>query len=84
MVSRTAAFTRRHPAPPALTAWLCAAATVLCQILYSVTDPGGRTSLTVLTVLCFAAASLADAWSRCGARAAVTLAVVAGGGGLLA
>ncbi|MEV5712619.1 carotenoid biosynthesis protein [Amycolatopsis mediterranei] len=84
MVSRTAAFTRRHPAPPALTAWLCAAATVLCQILYSVTDPGGRTPLTVLTVLCFAAASLADAWSRCGGRAAVTLVLIAGGGGLLA
>ena len=70
--------------PPAVLAWLCAAATVFCQIRYSVTDPGGRTALTVLTVLSFAAASLADAWSRSGARAAIALVVVAGGGGLLA
>jgi uncharacterized membrane protein len=75
-----AAFAR----PPALLAWLFAAATVFCQIRYSVTDPGGRIPLTVLTVLSFAAASLADAWSRSGARSAVTLVAVAGGGGLLA
>ncbi|WP_410599730.1 carotenoid biosynthesis protein [Amycolatopsis sp. lyj-90] len=57
---------------------------MLCQILYSVTDPGERTPLTVLTVVCFASASLADAWARAGVRAVVTLVVVAGGGGLLA
>jgi uncharacterized membrane protein len=65
-------------------AWICAAGTLLCQILYSVSEPGSRTSLTVLTVLTFAAASLADAWSRAGGRAVLALAVVAAGGGLAA
>ncbi|WP_410651472.1 carotenoid biosynthesis protein [Amycolatopsis sp. cmx-4-54] len=38
----------------------------------------------MLTVLFFSAASFADAWTRAGARAAATLVMVAGGGGLLA
>ncbi len=84
MVTRTAAFSRSLTFPRALAAWTFAAATVLCQILYSVTDPGERTPLTILTVVCFASASLADAWARAGVRTVVTLVVVAGGGGLLA
>jgi len=84
MVTRAAAFSRSTSRPGALVAWICAAGTVLCQILYSVTNAGARTPLTVLTVLCFAAASLADAWTRAGAKAAAVLAVIAGGGGLLA
>ncbi|MGW4528031.1 carotenoid biosynthesis protein [Amycolatopsis sp. NPDC004378] len=84
MVTRTAALPRSPVDLLAPVAWICAAGTLVCQIFYSITDPGSRTVLTVGTVLFFAAASLADAWSRAGARAAVALAVVAGGGGLAA
>jgi putative membrane protein len=72
------------PRATALAAWALGAGTVLSQIVYSTTDPAERTPLTVLTVLTFCAASVLDAWTRCGARAAVALVAVAGGGGLLA
>ncbi|ACU38774.1 putative membrane protein [Actinosynnema mirum DSM 43827] len=67
-----------------LAAWLCGSGVVLAQILYAVTDPADRLTLTITSVALFCAASLLDAASRFGARAAGLLAVVAGGGGLVA
>jgi uncharacterized membrane protein len=58
---------------------------VLLQIAYPLTPVGSaRDGLTIATVLVFAAASVAHAGLTRGARAAVGLVVVAGGGGLLA
>ncbi|PPK66148.1 carotenoid biosynthesis protein [Actinokineospora auranticolor] len=68
----------------AVTAWVCGAVLVLAQISYSMTDPGARFGTTVASVVAFALASLCDAAARSGPRAALRLALVAGGGGLLA
>ncbi len=80
-----------HPAPlhrpgfPARSVtWALVAAAVLVQIVYPLTPAGTRTSITVLSVLVFAAASLADVVGRYGMRGAGVLLLVAGGGGLLA
>jgi uncharacterized membrane protein len=59
-----------------------AAATVLAEIAYPLVRSHGRTVLTIVTVLLFAATSLAHAWVSRGWRAAAALAVVVGGGGL--
>ncbi|WP_090048744.1 carotenoid biosynthesis protein [Lentzea fradiae] len=68
----------------AVAGWVAGLLVVLAQIFYSMTDPGERLPATVLSVVAFAVASVCDAASRFGARAAVRLLVVAGGGGLLA
>jgi uncharacterized membrane protein len=60
------------------------AATVLAQVAYPLVGGTVRDRLTVLTVLLFAAASLAHAAATRGRRAALALLAVAGGGGLLA
>ncbi|MCG8916407.1 carotenoid biosynthesis protein [Actinokineospora sp. PR83] len=58
------------------------AASVLCQILYSRTDPGQRIPWTILTVVAFAAASALDAAARQGVRGVLALLGFAGVGGL--
>jgi uncharacterized membrane protein len=65
-------------------AWLCGLVVVLAQILYSVTDPPDRLPTTLGAVLAFAVASVCDAASRFGLRAAGRLVLLAGGGGLVA
>jgi len=63
--------------------WLLGGAGVLTQMVFPFTD-GGTVTLTVLSVLLLAAASLAHAAATRGWRTAVAVLVVAGGGGLLA
>ncbi|MFI9011437.1 carotenoid biosynthesis protein [Actinosynnema sp. NPDC053489] len=65
-------------------AWSFAVGVVLAQIVYSVTEPADRFPTTVLSVVLFCAASVLDAASRFGVRAAGLLVLVAGGGGLAA
>lgn len=83
----------RPPAPPDVpvagavatrATWVLVGAAVLVQIVYPLTPPELRTQVTVLSVGVFAAASLADMVRLHGARGGVALAVVAGGGGMLA
>ncbi|MGM1061995.1 carotenoid biosynthesis protein [Saccharothrix sp. Mg75] len=69
---------------PAVAAWLLGGGVVLAQIVYSMTDPADRLTTTVLSVVLFCLASVLDAASRLGPRAAGVLIAVAGGGGLLA
>ncbi|GAA3465172.1 carotenoid biosynthesis protein [Saccharothrix longispora] len=80
--------TRAAPRVPVrvlpVTAWLLGGGVVLTQIVYSMTDPADRLPTTVLAVVLFCLASVLDAASRLGARAAGVLVAVAGGGGLLA
>ena len=66
-----------------LAPWLLGGAAVACQMVFPFTD-GGTPALTVLTVVLFSAATLSCAWATRGARAALVLLAVAGGGGLLA
>lgn len=61
-----------------------AGATVLAQIAYPLVGGSVRDALTVVTVLLFALASLAHAAVTRGPRTALTLLVLAGGGGLVA
>jgi uncharacterized membrane protein len=68
----------------AVAAWICGALVVLAQIVYSMTDPQDRLFTTVASVIAFAVASVCDALARFGPRAALSLLVVAGGGGVLA
>ena len=64
---RPASFTRPgFPARPAT--WALVAAAVLVQIVYPLIPDGTRTPVTVLSVLVFAAASLADAVRTHGPR----------------
>ena len=80
---RPASLTRPgFPARPAT--WALVAAAVLVQIVYPLIPDGTRTPVTVLSVLVFAAASLADVVRRHGLRGGGVLLLVAGGGGLLA
>ncbi len=73
------------PAGRAVTAtWVLVGAAVLVQIIYPLTPTELRTPVTVLSVVVFAAASLADVTRLHGPRGLVGLAVVAGGGGLAA
>lgn len=61
-----------------------AAATILAQVAYPLVRGDARDTLTVATVLLFAATSLLHAgWTR-GPRTALVLLLVAGGGGLVA
>lgn len=64
--------------------WSLVAAAVLVQIAYPLTVDAWRTPVTVLSVVVFAAAALADCTRRHGLRGGVTLLAVAGGIGLLA
>ncbi|WP_308158917.1 carotenoid biosynthesis protein [Amycolatopsis magusensis] len=64
--------------------WSAGAVVVLAQILYSMSEPGQRFATTAISVVAFAVSSVFDAVSRFGARAAVVLVTVAGGGGLTA
>jgi uncharacterized membrane protein len=61
-----------------------AAATVLAQIAYPLVGGDARDTLTVATVLLFAASSLSHAWVSRGPRAAAGLLLVGGGLGLAA
>ncbi|HYT10537.1 MAG TPA: carotenoid biosynthesis protein [Mycobacteriales bacterium] len=63
---------------------MLAASTVLAQVAYPLVRGEVRDTLTVLTVLLFAAASLTHAALTRGTRAALALLVVCAGGGLLA
>ena len=71
-----------YPARPVT--WALVAAAVLVQIVYPLTPEGTRTPITVLSVLVFAAAALADVVRWHGPRGGGVLLLVAGGGGLLA
>jgi putative membrane protein len=71
-------------AVPGWVCWTLVAAAVLAQIVYPLTEDVLRTRVTVISVLVFAAASVADAARRHGVRGALVLVGVAGGGGLLA
>lgn len=64
--------------------WLLVASAVLVQIVYPLIPDGARTAVTVASVVVFATASVADCARLHGVRGAVTLLVVAGGGGLVA
>lgn len=64
--------------------WALTAAAVLVQIAYPLVPTDGRTAVTVLSVVVFAAASLADVARTHGGRGAVVLLGVAGGGGFVA
>lgn len=75
--------TSRPPARSTAAVWVLVAAAVLVQIIYPLVPAAGRTTVTVLSVVVFCAASVADAARVAGARGAVLLLVVAGGGGLL-
>jgi carotene biosynthesis associated membrane protein len=66
------------------TCWALVAAAVLVQIVYPLTSEAVRNPITVLSVLVFAAASVADAVRVHGRRGGAVLLVVAGGGGLVA
>ncbi|OLR93687.1 carotenoid biosynthesis protein [Actinokineospora bangkokensis] len=84
LLSRTAP---RPAAPVArvavVLACLAGLAAVVCQIVYSQTDPAERVPLTLAAVVAFALASAIDAAARAGVRALVALVLVAAGGGLL-
>ncbi len=82
MSTRVALRIPARAAPAA--AWLSGAGVVLTQIVYSMTEPADRLPTTVLSVVLFCVASVLDAASRFGIRAAGLLVLVAGGGGLLA
>lgn len=79
---------QRSPAlsvlPRTAPVWVLVGAAVLVQIVYPLTPEALRTTVTVLSVIVFAAASLADAARLHGLRGAAVLLAVAGGGGLLA
>jgi len=64
--------------------WALVGAAIGVQILYPLLPDAWRTEATVCSVTIFFLASLADAGRVHGPRGALTLAVVAGGGGLIA
>ncbi|MCO1660347.1 carotenoid biosynthesis protein [Pseudonocardia humida] len=82
MASRTATTPARTV--PGWVCWALVAAAVLVQIVYPLTTDPLRTRVTVVSVVVFAAASLADVARRHGARGVLVLLGVAGGGGLVA
>ncbi len=69
-----------HAAP----VWVLVAAAVLVQIVYPLVPAAGRTPVTILSVVVFAAAALADAVRVHGPRGGAVLLAVAGGGGWVA
>lgn len=64
--------------------WTLVASAIAVQILYPLMPEAWRTQVTVLSVSLFFLASLADTGRVHGLRGAITLAAVAGGGGLVA
>jgi uncharacterized membrane protein len=64
--------------------WTLVGAAIGVQILYPLLPEAWRTEVTVCSVTIFFLASLADAGRVHGLRGALTLAMVAGGGGLVA
>jgi putative membrane protein len=82
-VSRSPTVLARRPREGAAT-WSLVAAAVLVQVAYPLTADTWRTPVTVLSVVVFAAAALADCARRHGLRGAATLVAVAGGVGLVA
>jgi len=64
--------------------WALAAAAVLAQVGYPLTDGPTLRTLTVLTVVSFCAASLSHAWVHRGPRDAFGMLAVTAGGGFLA
>ncbi|VEG52735.1 carotene biosynthesis associated membrane protein [Mycolicibacterium aurum] len=64
--------------------WLLVAAAIAVQIGYPLIPDGSRNGITVLSVVVFFLASVADVLRVHGVRGAVVLIAVAGGGGLLA
>ena len=80
---RPASSARPAPLTRPMT-WTLVSAAILVQIIYPLTPDGTRTSITVLSVLVFASAVLADVVGHHGLCGAGMLLLVAGGGGLFA
>lgn len=75
-------FAARPGTLPAALPWALTGAAVLVQIVFPLVPDAVRSPVTVLSVLVFCAASVADAARVHGPRGAVALLAVAGGGGL--
>jgi uncharacterized membrane protein len=73
----------RSRPPAARAAWFLVGAAVLVQIVYPLVPTAARTPVTMLSVVVFAVASLADAARVHGRRGVAALLAVACGGGLL-
>ncbi len=88
MTGALAATGTRTGAAGRRTAWWLAAAgavlTVGLNIAYPLAGAAGRDRLSVVTVLVFAAASVAGAWAHAGARTAAAVLLAGGGIGLAA
>jgi uncharacterized membrane protein len=72
------------PARSMTAVWALVAAAIGVQILYPLTPETWRTEVTVLSVVVFCVAAVADAARVHGLRGAAVLVAVAGGGGLVA
>ena len=73
----------RYRPPSARAVWFLVGAAVLVQIVYPLMPTAARTPVTMLSVVVFAAASLADAARVHGLRGVAALLAVACGGGLV-
>jgi putative membrane protein len=73
----------RYRPPSARAVWFLVGAAVLVQIVYPLVPTAARTPVTMLSVVVFAMASLADAARVHGRRGVAALLVVACGGGLV-
>ena len=73
----------RYRPPSARAVWFLVGAAVLVQIVYPLVPTAARTPVTMLSVVVFAVASLADAARVHGRRGVAALLVVACGGGLV-
>ena len=73
----------RYRPPSARAVWFLVGAAVLVQIVYPLVPTAARTPVTMLSVVVFAVASLADAARVHGRRGVAALLAVACGGGLL-
>jgi len=82
-VHQDAVATQRAPRLATRLPWVLAGVAVLAQVAYPVVHGPARSGLTVATVYVFFAATAAHALVYRGARWAVTLVTVAGGGGAL-
>ena len=73
----------RYRPPSARAVWFLVGAAVLVQIVYPLVPTAARTPVTMLSVVVFAVASLADAARVHGRRGVAALLAVACGGGLV-
>jgi uncharacterized membrane protein len=73
----------RYRPPSTRAVWFLVGAAVLVQIVYPLVPTAARTPVTMLSVVVFAVASLADAARVHGRRGVAALLVVACGGGLV-